>query len=1335
MASLMLAPWGSPARAQSVDYTWLSPDVDGDGLPNATETNGWCNSLGCFRTAVQESDTDGDGLTDGEEHLFQSDPTSSSSPGLYVVYDDSFKTRQYYPWQQYGHKLIARADAFDPPDPDAVDVEYGHGTDLDAVVVRRGTTFSVGGRPDLTLQIDKSISSLTTLTANRDPFTGQWIVSVPIAGTTGKYTLRLGTKSLDLFVIFELPTVGGELTLTRLNKFLYDDDRSVAVDTSSALMHDYRWPGDPGSNTPPYAVPSGEEVSEMRVYVYENQQFNRFLLEEYVIPEINGLTTPKAAIDALVHRVDEETVFRNPNPRMSSWSVLHPGTNVRQQCSNIAALLTSFARSAGVPARPIIIDWRHSTFDHSTEVWLNGTWYVYRGYTTYEMEDPAVGNGHTGCSDSIWPACGTNNYSTRANWGGGRYKPWHSGGNGIGNVLVLADEAWDGGGGAAFRWATWNIDHIRLNESNARTVQSMYWTKYGWNQEPVNQGSPSGWPALPPPAPINVVAVPGDGQVTLTWSGVSGASSYNIYYRAGSSVSKTNGAVISSSGTSKTITGLVNGTQYAFGVTALGENGESAISAIVVATPLAVLPAPTGVSATPGDGQVTVSWNSVPGATSYNLYYRDGPSVNKANGTLVAGVSSPHVVGGLTNGQLYAFAVSAVSAGVESDLSIVVTATPTGPILAPTGAVDVGVSSNGAGSRATVPAVQLGQVISERALDTNGNGQYDQLVLEVEATVSRAGAYWIWGELASAQYAASVENSGGVVAESVARHELKVGQQSVRLVFQGREIASSRAAGPYRLRNVRVTAQANPGPTEFMNDSIADLGEAYRTAAYRLADFETFGATLGTSFTHQPFDSDNDGRPDALSITAVLNVYAPGRYTVSGSLYDGRDRFIGRARWSGDGQVATLRYGGLAGTVGPYSLRNVEVVNARGESIDSVAQAYKMDRIPALTGAGTITFDNLAALDSAGAGGGQLGATKTITAALVNGNLQVRADVSVSQAGFYAVESWLADSQGNLITFARSQPVSLTVGLRSLQLTLDGSVIRSHGIDGPYRVVALKVLAGASGYAVLDTVDEALTTTAYAHTQFNGTRVQVAFEDALEAGAGQWASGYSPWILSDQVYYSASHAWRAGDANASLKTRQLDLSHLAAPVVLKMQTAYKLSADSDKGYVEVSTDGGSWAPVASFDSDSTWTTSFVDLSDYAGESSLYVRFRLASAGGATNDGWAFDDLLIAGLPDSDADGLSDDDETNVYGTDPNDADTDDDGLSDGDEVALGTDPLDPDTDGDGLSDGDEVALGTDPTNPDTDGDGDTDGEEVDFGTDPTDPDSRILKTFVALVLK
>ncbi|MBR9978588.1 MAG: OmpA family protein [Bacteroidetes bacterium] len=123
------------------------------------------------------------------------------------------------------------------------------------------------------------------------------------------------------------------------------------------------------------------------------------------------------------------------------------------------------------------------------------------------------------------------------------------------------------------------------------------------------------------------------------------------------------------------------------------------------------------------------------------------------------------------------------------------------------------------------------------------------------------------------------------------------------------------------------------------------------------------------------------------------------------------------------------------------------------------------------------------------------------------------------------------------------------------------------------------------------------------------------------------------------------------------------------------------------------------------------------------ETSIYNTdpFNPDTDGDGLSDG---DEVLIhktdPTLRDTDYDSLTDGEEINTYGTDPLVKDTDGDGLVDGEEVlTYGTDPLNPDTDGDGLTDGDEVHIyGTDPLNPDTDGDGVNDGREVRDGTDP-----------------
>ncbi|MFT4924819.1 MAG: methionine-rich copper-binding protein CopC [Phenylobacterium sp.] len=68
--------------------------------------------------------------------------------------------------------------------------------------------------------------------------------------------------------------------------------------------------------------------------------------------------------------------------------------------------------------------------------------------------------------------------------------------------------------------------------------------------------------------------------------------------------------------------------------------------------------------------------------------------------------------------------------------------------------------------------------------------------------------------------------------------------------------------------------------------------------------------------------------------------------------------------------------------------------------------------------------------------------------------------------------------------------------------------------------------------------------------------------------------------------------------------------------------------------------------------------------------------------------------------DGDVDGLGNQQETDIYQTDPENPDSDGDGLLDGEEVARGINPNNADTDGDELPDGQEVDNGTDPNNPD-----------------------------------
>ncbi|KXK33376.1 MAG: hypothetical protein UZ01_00084, partial [Candidatus Brocadia sinica] len=82
-----------------------------------------------------------------------------------------------------------------------------------------------------------------------------------------------------------------------------------------------------------------------------------------------------------------------------------------------------------------------------------------------------------------------------------------------------------------------------------------------------------------------------------------------------------------------------------------------------------------------GSGMVNLSWDSVAGATSYNIYLSRYPGINKSNWRTLAGmqiqkITSPYQLTGLNNGTIYYFVVSAVNSFGESLSSNEINSTP-----------------------------------------------------------------------------------------------------------------------------------------------------------------------------------------------------------------------------------------------------------------------------------------------------------------------------------------------------------------------------------------------------------------------------------------------------------------------------------------------------------------------------------------------------------------------------------------------------------------------------------------------------------------------------------
>ncbi|MCK9363487.1 MAG: fibronectin type III domain-containing protein [Syntrophales bacterium] len=127
-----------------------------------------------------------------------------------------------------------------------------------------------------------------------------------------------------------------------------------------------------------------------------------------------------------------------------------------------------------------------------------------------------------------------------------------------------------------------------------------------------------------PAAPAGLTAIAGNGEASLNWTAVSGVTDYVLYRGAVSGGPYS--FVAQTQGTGYMNRSLSNGTRYYYVVTALNANGQSPYSAPIDVTPgTTVLKAPDGVTALPGNGEVSLTWNPVTSAVSYQVLRGTSP--------------------------------------------------------------------------------------------------------------------------------------------------------------------------------------------------------------------------------------------------------------------------------------------------------------------------------------------------------------------------------------------------------------------------------------------------------------------------------------------------------------------------------------------------------------------------------------------------------------------------------------------------------------------------------------------------------------------------------------
>ena len=190
-----------------------------------------------------------------------------------------------------------------------------------------------------------------------------------------------------------------------------------------------------------------------------------------------------------------------------------------------------------------------------------------------------------------------------------------------------------------------------------------------------NGGGGTGTTPTVPAAPTNVAATGGNAQVTLTWSASTGATTYNV--KRGTTTGGPYTTVGSPSAANFTDSTVTNGTTYFYVVTAVNSAGESANSAEKSATPAAPVPpsAPTGLTTTPGNVQILLTWTASSGATSYHV--KRGTTTGGPYTQVGAPATASFTDTTVSNGAQYFYVVSALNSAGESANSSEVTATPT----------------------------------------------------------------------------------------------------------------------------------------------------------------------------------------------------------------------------------------------------------------------------------------------------------------------------------------------------------------------------------------------------------------------------------------------------------------------------------------------------------------------------------------------------------------------------------------------------------------------------------------------------------------------------------
>ena len=410
--------------------------------------------------------------------------------------------------------------------------------------------------------------------------------------------------------------------------------------------------------------------------------------------------------------------------------------------------------------------------------------------------------------------------------------------------------------------------------------------------------------------PTNLTAIPGDANVKLSWKLPSRSTDviagYQVEYRQGDK----NWIVfanVKSTDMSSVVTGLTNGISYEFQVRAVGNTQVGYPSSVTSATPIApatVPSAPTGLTATPGNANILLSWTTSPNGgaviTDYIIQYKVKNAISWSTFSDGTNTTTSATVTGLTNGTAYQFRISAVNSAGTSPVSIVASATPTAPLPPPVQPPSVGVSP----TPSSVPSAPTG------LMATPGN---TDVSLSWTAPTNNGGTaisdYIIkYRQKDSIGWLTYPDGTGPSTAATVI--DLTNGIQYEFLVMATNLAGAGPASAIESATPVTITTI---GVIESTTDGVASVGNpTSMTIKYAVGEFNQYLAEQSSSW-RLDISTHNDGTTPAGAVQAIAQLNGAGIKSVIGPASS--DALQAVIEYIGEEEMLAISYGSTAPTL------------------------------------------------------------------------------------------------------------------------------------------------------------------------------------------------------------------------------------------------------------------------------------------------------------------------------------------------------------------------------------------------------------------------------------